>query len=280
MNNEDLDNIYKYYESVSKEYNDVKYYNKKDENGNSLMLQEIMFNFITDYFFGNKKEHNLPNVVSDADFKSINQPTIYHGFTKYDYPIKYLTDNKYHYGRGNYGGGFYTSSIFEDALKYTNKYDGQSPDKVISCKLENGRLNMVSYEDIEDCCSALIGEFTFRDTPKSMMNKVQKLIDYLDTFEDKKTVDNFKFEIATNPSTLAILLGYNCVVKTDLNDEEHEDKWFNVILDRSLLIVPESDALKVQKKMNEVTGEKGKVYAFNYKSLEDLDIDENQGQKV
>ena len=267
MTKQDFDNIYNYFLNLMScgiEYNpialSVSSFNQ-DDCGNKKELSEMLFGYVSDYFFGSKFIHVIP----DEEFMSLGGKTLFHGFVDFDHGARELVHWKHHYGRGIMGGGLYTTTNIEEAYEYTisqSRFEKAGDyAKILPVKIIPELIKSVDFEFIGNLAMKIDENLDINDKDN---DKVQEILRVNELIKNMPMSDEkFLFIqcIVMNPSILAVMLGYNYVVQKKTYNDVNND----IILDRGVIVAPKSISENFLKKSLEFKDD-----ILNYQTMSEI----------
>lgn len=233
--NSDLDTIYNYYLDLQERFfnPDDKYDSLKNINDDN----EQFFYFLIAFYGKNK----FPKVISDSDWNNVRGIKTYHGFRKPEHGANFLWDTIYHYGQGTLCLGFFTTTSYEEASDYAYYHSRAYEPLEMKIPLDN----IIELDDLNLLCDTLYRNKKDLSNIKIDDDRKQKFLQIREFINSKK--DNFfKRIIIDNPTSLALLLGYDTVKMSMCNDT------YVVVLNRGNIYVQESD---VRRFLNSAGGE-------------------------
>ena len=249
MKKEDVENIINYFHELvlrNIEYNPIilnSQADNNDESGNKVELSEQLFGYVSDYFFGT---NNFIKVIPDMEFMSTGGKQLFHGFLDFDYGARELVHWNYHYGRGISGGGLYTTNNVEEAYDYTRQTRDQMGDyeKILPIKVIPRLVRAVDNDWIGTIAANINEDYSKFSMPSHIRDKLDIIKSAIDKIEDEDEKYKLTSSICFNCSILAVMLGFNYLK----NPKKYGAIDNDIILDRNIVIAPESIARNFLKK--------------------------------
>ena len=266
----ELELIFNYYKQKQIEENELKSSDDYDFNNNyELDFANNLNNA------GNKLYYLLsdlrgfggfPSVISDEMFKSRDnlgdgKSFVFHGFSEFEHGANYLWDFYYHYGEGYYGSGLYFTDNFSDAFYYTKNDEGVSKDRVLKAFINSD--NFICYTDLSRLEQCILNRCLLNEpgeyiplvkdeseyVSQEQMEKhieleekravmFENLIKYLNENFNEEERHELVNEIATNPSILAVYLGFDYMTRKNYHGDESNHF---VVYNRKIIEVSESE---------------------------------------
>ena len=255
--NNELEIIYNYFENMYNAFDSESYHKGSfyDEEGNDKIGEEQLL-----YFLSELRGFNaFPSVLSGNDYNNSENEVFYHGFDELGYVTKFFDKFKYHFGAGNYGGGFYVTSGKENALNYTGSsfFKDFNHNRVCEIKLKN-EAKGIKFSNLLTLSAYLEhGKFGDEINQKDK-EKLDCMVAFCRQVPDSELGEELIRILADNTSAIAVYLGYDFVdmgiVKDHaiefVNDKlEDVTKHFHhcIILNRAMIEVNENFLNKYRK---------------------------------
>jgi len=197
--------------------------------------------------------NGFPKILTNEAFDGFNSAVIYHGLAKHEHGANYLWDPMYHMGHGNYGGGVYFSTNFDDASVFTCGLF-KDDTKIITAKLNSNKI--IKYSVLEKIMQSLKlpnlnKDFSLAED-LNLRDDIKKRLVEFKTFLREKYRENrddawdFIYLLSQNISALGVVLGVDAIENDDRPDF-YRGKHI-IVLNREKLFVPEKCAKTIFEK--------------------------------
>ena len=231
-----------------------------EEYHTAMNTSKLMFGFVSDMM----GYSNMPQIVPDKEWESIEAPLYFHGFSEYDYGAEFLTNYNFHYGNGSLllkgdVNGFYLTDKAARAMRFTSHNlddDNVSFDKILPLKIKPDVKTCNITELYEDCMffyTGIINQTSKDDNLKNLSNLYKTEFSQLwDAIENVRGVASdrdfsiFCESLLLNPTTVAML--FNIEFVKDVKHSSFLLPYDFISLNRSNVLVSESYAKKFFEK--------------------------------
>ena len=245
-----LDNEYKLISLKDGRF--VRKYNSYDKYKNEFNISTRFFSFMLAF----RGFNAFPKFFTDEDYDKLDARTYYHGFKDFEHGASLLSDWNYHYGRG-YALGTYFSDAKYEACDYARSESDLLPgdeNKILEVKImsENELGANMDIMALENFIKYGVGDINNFKIPEIAKQRLKNLIDFKNSHKadlEDKDFERF-FENFTTPAILAVYLGFDYMFYYSVNETEHI-----VVLNRSVIIVPEREFLKFTQNSKSYKGD-------------------------